>query len=287
MALLKLFKQVAFWLAPLALMGATVFSAQLLFTRVDLKPKVEPHFFFADDDPQFRRDLEIRKIFPEPEQIILAVKGPIRSEDYQDKIGALSRDLLALLPFFVVQSLSHGPEDVEAVFESPLWKRLLLSKDGTSTMLLLYAHKIPPAEIYQEIENIVKGYEAPDFQIVISGAPYVVDLIRRYLFRDLQVFSLAAFAVFTIIMLAIFRSVRILLGTIVACTNASIATLFAAQSLDIGIGPLTANLSTIVFVLTLSHIAYMTFNWKHSLENPTPRHGRDQCVRLRCRPHSP
>jgi hypothetical protein len=30
--------------------------------------------------------------------------------------------------------------------------------------------------------------------------------------------------------------------------------------------PLTANLATIVFVLTLTHMVFMTFNWRHIIQ---------------------
>ena len=64
-------------------------------------------------------------------------------------------------------------------------------------------------------------------------------------------------------LLLIFRSVFILIGILVACLNASALTLILTQVLNIHVGPLTANLSTIVFVLTLTHMIFMTFNWKY------------------------
>src|SRR3990167_3919894 len=118
------------------------------------------------------------------------------------------------------------------------------------------------------IEKIAERYEDNRFDVLISGAPYVTELIRRYLFGDLKTFSLTAFVMFSLMMIIIFRSLRILLGTMAACINAIIMTLFVTNALDIRMGPLTANLTTIVFVMTLSHIAYMTFNWRHCLEHP-------------------
>jgi predicted RND superfamily exporter protein len=53
------------------------------------------------------------------------------------------------------------------------------------------------------------------------------------------------------------------LGTLIACANAGAITLILTQTFHIPIGPLTANLSTIVFVLTLTHMVFMTFNWRH------------------------
>ena len=61
----------------------------------------------------------------------------------------------------------------------------------------------------------------------------------------------------------IFRSTIILLGSVISCIGASMWTLMITHMLGIKIGLLTANLATIVFVLTLSHIIFLTYNWKH------------------------
>jgi predicted RND superfamily exporter protein len=60
----------------------------------------------------------------------------------------------------------------------------------------------------------------------------------------------------------IFRSKLILLGAVVSCLGASMWSLMAIHLLGIKIGVMTANLATIVFVLTLSHIIFLTYNWK-------------------------
>ncbi|MDP3920737.1 MAG: MMPL family transporter [Candidatus Omnitrophota bacterium] len=271
---------------PLALVAVTVFSGKLLFEIVDLQPKVESQFFFSEDDPAYREDHKIAQIFPEPEQIALAVRGRVGSPEYEEKIRNLTIDLLGMPSFFAAQSLTLGPKSPAQAASSPLWKRVVFSKDGQSTLILLFTYEELGPEIFTQIEQIAEHYEDKNFRAIISGSPYVIDLIRRYLVRDFQVFSVAALAIFTLVMLSIFHSLRILVGTIVACTNASIATLFAAHWLHISIGPLTANLTTIVFVLTLSHIAYMTFNWKHIVEDPQTYRGDPawEAVKMTFRP---
>jgi predicted RND superfamily exporter protein len=101
---------------------------------------------------------------------------------------------------------------------------------------------------------------------VIAGLPYVTELISRTLERDLRTFSLAAVCVFGVVLLVIFRSLWILLGAFIACANSSAATLIIAQAIHIPIGPVTANLSTMVFVMTLSPMVYLSFNWKRIRE---------------------
>ena len=77
------------------------------------------------------------------------------------------------------------------------------------------------------------------------------------------------------------------LGTLIACANASALTLVLTQTFGIPIGPLTANLSTIVFVLTLTHMVFMTFNWKHIIEKREMDAEKAwwRAVRGRCFPH--
>src|SRR6185437_8669395 len=104
--------------------------------------------------------------------------------------------------------------------------------------------------------------DRPGFRVVISGVPYVTELISRTLEGDLRTFILAAVCVFGVVLLVIFRSLWILLGTFVACAVSSAATLIITQSIHIPVGPVTANLSTMVFVMTLSPMVYLCFNWK-------------------------
>src|SRR5260370_24877795 len=63
-------------------------------------------------------------------------------------------------------------------------------------------------------------------------------------------------------MAAMFRSVRVFLGMLATCTSAVLLTLLVQQMLGKKIGILTVNLGTIVFVVALSHLVYMTFNWQ-------------------------
>src|SRR5436190_20861191 len=63
-------------------------------------------------------------------------------------------------------------------------------------------------------------------------------------------------------MTAMFRSSRVFLGMLATCTSAVLLTLLLQQLFGRRIGILTVNLGTIVFVVALSHLVYMTFNWQ-------------------------
>lgn len=243
-------------------LGFTGVTLVIFFSLVDLKPQVDENFFFSSADPQFRADKIISDIFPQPPQMIIGAKGDIHSPQYADRTEKLSDELAALPEVFAVQSLTRGPDDVEDAFKSPLWKRVLIANDDQSTFISVFTKDVPAEVTVPKIEKIRDKFHQPGFELMISGAPYIIELIRSHLMRDLQVFSGAAFVVFGIVLFVIFRSMAIFLGTVVACLNSSAITLILTHLLHIPIGPLTANLSTVVFVLTLSPIVFITFNWR-------------------------
>ena len=88
--------------------------------------------------------------------------------------------------------------------------------------------------------------------------------------------------------LLISRSILMVMGTLIACTIASALTLILSREFDVPIGPLTANLSTIVFVLTLTHMVFMTFNWKHIIrkKETSPEDAWRRAVRVTLLPSS-
>src|SRR5438045_2325114 len=63
-------------------------------------------------------------------------------------------------------------------------------------------------------------------------------------------------------MAAMFRSSRVFLGMLATCMSAVLLTLLLQQIFGRRIGILTVNLGTIVFVVAMSHLVYMTFNWQ-------------------------
>src|SRR5437762_744768 len=63
-------------------------------------------------------------------------------------------------------------------------------------------------------------------------------------------------------MAAMLRSIRVFLWMLVTCTNAVLLTMLLQSMFGKKTGILTVNLGTIVFVVALSHLVYMTFNWQ-------------------------
>ena len=248
------------WL--LAALSVICISVVLFWT--DLSPKVESDFFFSPEDPQLQTAQEMARRFPSPEQIVIRIAAPdISSDGYSAKI----RDLTAALDTVPgVSSVSSiATEDSR---RSPVWRRLLLTPNDSATNIIVSAYNPDPEELIPRLEAVWEPQEAADFTIAVSGVPYVIELIRRSLLHDLVLFSSAAFLIFGTLVSVIYREWRIVLGTVCTCMTACAITLSVTDLLNIHVGLLTANISVIVFVLTLSHIVFMTSNWRRFREEP-------------------
>jgi predicted RND superfamily exporter protein len=234
---------------------------------VDLAPRVGSDFFFATDDPQLARSLEIERLFPSQPQVLIHAAAEDRpgflDPQYREEIGELTARLEALPGVASVYSLATGPPhpDPERVASSPLWSRLLLPPDGRSSNLILSMAEDGAATM-AAVEAVVAGMEPAGLTLRISGVPYVVEQIRRQLLRDLRVFSLAALLLFGVAVAVVFRSWKVVVGTLASCVLACCITLLALDLQGVPIGLLTANIATIVFVLTLSHIVFLTASWQ-------------------------
>jgi uncharacterized protein len=252
---------------PIAWGTVAVLLILFIFRYVGLQPRVDQNFFFSANDPQVQVDRLISQTFVQEPQLILSARGDIRSPRYLRKVRGLTDELSTLPEVDTVESLARGPRDTDQALKSPLWSRVLLSKDQKASFIYVWVKQHAPLDKgVRGIEEVTQRLNAPDFPLMISGAPYIVELIQRNLMRDLKVFSIAAFCVFGLSGLAISRSLLMVLGTLIACTNASAGTLILTRTFGIPVGPLTANLSTILFVLTLTHMVFMTFNWRHIVQ---------------------
>src|SRR5207237_314578 len=93
--------------------------------------------------------------------------------------------------------------------------------------------------------------------------------------------NMIAVVLFGLTMAIMFRSLRIFLGMFATCASAVLLTLLVQQIVGRRIGILTVNLGTIVFVVAMSHLVYMTFNWqvladrRRELEKESPDLARD------------
>lgn len=245
------------------MLGITVllFLAVALF--VDLKPQVGANFFFSSDDPQFRQEARIDRIFPSDSQLIVSVAAPdISSESYLTRIGELTNELSRIKSVSNVESLSNGPKNFEDAVKSPFWHRLLIAEHGNTSNIIVFAKGQDTQHLIATMEAIVTKYDRKTFRIEIAGAAYVAEMIRRNIKHDFDTFTITSVLLFGLAMAALFRSVKITVGILAVCSSAVLVTLLLQALFGQKIGILTANITTIVFVVTLSHLVYMTFNWQ-------------------------
>ncbi len=235
----------------------------LVATFVDLKPVVDENFFFSTSDPGVRQSKKIEQHFPSQPEMILAVSSRnISSARYLSRIQKLTQQLENIDAVGAVKSLTAGPKSFEDAVKSPFWSRLLIARNHKSSNVIVFVEGKETEKLIRRIERIMHELDEQDFRIHIAGPPYVFEMIRHSLAHDFRYFSLAAFVLFGLTMAALFRSVRVFLGMLSTCSAAVLVTLLLQSLFGQKIGILTVNLGTIVFIIALSHLVYMTFNWQ-------------------------
>ena len=249
----------AHWL--MLVIAGVLFALVAFF--VDLRPVVEENFFFSTGDPAFQQSREIEKDFPSQPQVILAVSSSdIASPRYLERIAKLTREVHTIGSVNAVKSVTEGPKSFDDALKSPFWSRLLIAENRKSTNIIVFMEGKQAEKPVARLLRIIHEMDAKDFHIHIAGPPYVVEMLRRSLAHDFRYFSLTAVVLFGLTMAAMFRSFRVFLGMMATCTSAVLLTLLLQSLFGKKIGILTVNLGTIVFVVALSHLVYMTFNWQ-------------------------
>jgi predicted RND superfamily exporter protein len=248
---------------PLFGIGLVALLAGLTYAFVDLTPRVDERFFFAPDSAAYHEARRVKQKFDSQELLVVTAHAPsIDSEAYRKRIERLTRKLERLRPVLRVTSLTQGPDDLKDARDGPMWRRLLLVPDASATHVVLTVDNSDNARLIASVRGVMREAERPDFRLSLAGVPYVVDAISQNLKADFRAFSFAAIALFAVLMTALYRSWAIVLGSLVACAAAALATLLVQQALGGRIGLLTANIVTIAFVLTQSHIVFLTNNWR-------------------------
>jgi predicted RND superfamily exporter protein len=243
-----------------------LFAAGLIVvvaTLVDLKPLVDQNFFFSSRDVAVRESEKIDERFPTSPELILAVSShDISSPTYLGRIARLTQEIRSIDEVTSVKSLTAGPKNFEDAMASPFWHRLLIAHDRKSSNVIVLVENKNTEKLIRRLEQIIAQFDQRDFRIHMAGPPYVVEMIRRNLAHDFRSFSLVAVVLFGLTMAVMFRSARVFLGMLVTCTSAVSLTLLLQSLFGRKIGVLTVNLGTIVFIVALSHLVYMTFNWQ-------------------------
>ena len=246
-----------------------------LFFFVDLTPRIEGDFFFSRNDPQAQKSANIEEEFGGAPQIFVAVRSrELVSREYLSRLAELTADLQKVKGVADARSITNGPDDSEMalerdpqevfqkLIESPFWSHLLLAPDRSASFVVLRLSGKDYRATVSGIDGVIKRHARADFKLGASGVPYVGEHIRSELTRELQRFSIAAFVVFGVLVVILFRSVSVLVGTMVASLSAAFGTFIVRSLAGLHTDILAPNLWTIAFVLTLSHVAYLATQWQ-------------------------
>lgn len=256
----------ALWrIAPWIVLVLTALLFAAVARYVDLKPQVDENFFFSTSDPSMSQSRKIDQRFPSQSQseLILTISASdIASPRYLEKIQRITQEVAGIHGVSSVKSLTAGPKDFNDAMASPFWSRLLLPPNHKSSNVLVFISAKDTGKLVNRLEKIVHDMDGKDFRIHLAGSAYVVEMIRRSLRHDFRYFSLTALLLFGLTMALMFRSFRVFVGMLSTCSSAVLVTLLLQAFFGHKIGVLTVNLGTIVFVVCLSHLVYMTFNWQ-------------------------
>src|SRR5436190_1917096 len=245
------------------MLAVTTVLFVLVALFVDLRPVVDENFFFSTSDPGVRQTKKIEQHFLSKPELILTVSShDISSSRYLERIQKLTQRIDEIDGVTSVKSLTAGPKSFQDALASPFWSRLLIGKDRKASNLIVFVLGKDTEKMIKRIERVIHEMDDKNFRIHIAGPPYVVEMIRRSLEHDFWYFSLTAVVLFGLTMAAMFRSARVFVGMLVTCTSAVLLTLLLQSLFGKKIGILTVNLGTIVFIVALSHLVYMTFNWQ-------------------------
>ena len=102
----------------------------------------------------------------------------------------------------------------------------------------------------------------------------------RQLTADLRLFSIAAFAAFSVVVGVLFRSLAVLVGVMVAALSAAFGTFVARALIGMPTDILAPNLWIIAAVLTLSHVVYLTAEWRSRAHAGGGEHAMRESIRV-------
>ena len=245
----------------------TLLSIFVLIRFVNLTPQLDQNIFFSSADPQFQSEAKIVEVFGSAgSELIISAAGDIVTPEYSKNIKALTEKFLTIDGVNSVISLTSGPVNLDAALNGPMWRRIIISKDRKSTLMLVMLDLAKVKKIVPQVEKIIADKSRDEFKLAVSGFPYIAELITRKLTRDLILFTSLAFIIFGIMTFIIFRSFPILFGVYLVCGNACIFTLIILSMINIPIGLISCNIPVIVFVMALSHIIFLTFNWRSAIK---------------------
>ncbi len=234
-------------------------------SNAQLEPQINADFFFSKKSKIYQQNQKIGSRFILSDSIMIAIPHTnLRDDQYIKLIRELSEDLKLIKGVISVQSMTHGPPSIDSAIGNPLWSRLLDTRKKNSSTIICFIDLNYVASIVKTIESLkIQTQKKANYKIHISGVPYIIEKMRIMLSHDMKNFLAGAVIVSSLFLLFMFSSVFVTIGCLLSALFASCMALLFQQYLGISMGVLTANLGAIVYVLTTSHIVFLTSNWRN------------------------
>lgn len=265
-----------------------LFVAITFWHVVKLEPNIDRFFFFAADDPASVEAGKVDKLFSEQNQVIINASAPNRNNpSYYRRVKELSTKISKLEGVHDIKSVANGPKNFKDAVASPMWSKFLFGKSKNSSLIIIRLNQSSTEKVVvPQIEQLALEAQRDNFKVQMSGMPFILEKIRLHLEEDMKVFSSSAVIIFGLLLVFIFASTKILIGTMLTCFTAIMLTLLLMTYFDISLGILTTNLSTIVFILAQSHIIFLTSNWQR-IGRATSSTGRELAIKAMNRTFTP
>ena len=207
--------------------------------------------FLHENDPALQAYDRFREQFGRDELIVIAIQPPeIFDPAFLSKVQELHEELEEQVPYiedmtsmvnarntrgegdelFVEDLLENRPESEaelaalrERVLNNQLYKNLLISEDGRTTVITIQSLAYSPAaaeqgleeplsdeensEMVVAVQNVLKKYNAGDFKLSLAGSPVVIHFIKQSMVSDMQKFMRLAIVAVLVVLFLMFRRI--------------------------------------------------------------------------------
>ncbi|PID57799.1 hypothetical protein CSB45_06135 [candidate division KSB3 bacterium] len=300
--------------------------AALLSQLSSLTMDMSTEGFLHKDDPALQAYNRFRDQFGRDEIIVAAIQSQnIFDAEFLKRLQQLHEELETQIPYLedltslvnarstrgendeliVEDLLEHFPENrtetaalKERTLNNALYKNLLISEDGTCTVILLQpVHYAPEPDEYGEkrplsdeensvmvrtVQEIIQRYEAEEFRISLAGSPVVIHFLTRSIAKDMQSFMGLALLTIVVLLFLMFRRISGVLLPLVIVLLSLLSTLGLMAAFGATLKPPTQILPSFLLAVGVGTSVHILALFFHYFE----RHGQKEEATVYAMGHS-
>ncbi|GAB6060223.1 efflux RND transporter permease subunit [Desulfonatronum parangueonense] len=234
---------------PVASLVISVLVGLFFFLQIPSLTTIDNvDYFVVDDDPDFAYYQEIRSIFGEDEFFVIAFRQPDvftvqnlhRLRDLTRKLESHSgtrnvkslanvdyvdgaQEFFDVRPFLeTIPDTREGLERLrEQAMSTPLYLDNLISRDGQTLAIIVYPHEYPEDHEFRkrfldDVATMLAEHEVEGVRFHLAGNTVSNVFLSRYVQQDLATFIPLTITLVALVILAVFRNLRL---TILAMVN--------------------------------------------------------------------